>query len=288
MNLPQAEPKERELPFNRNLLLLVCALALGGAAAYLAKSYINTEIEQQKASLDAKKKMVDVVVPKRDLPRGARVTSQDLAVRPVPAEYVHANAVTNANYQVAEGQRLSYDAEQGKPLLWAHLESGKIPTFSGRVPDGMRALTFPVDQINSISGFLQPGDKVDLLLTYKPVKDEITAPLLEQVLVLATGSRTVIDKTLDGKEVQRNYNTVTVQVSPDDAQRIVLAQETGKLTAVLRHPEDLNAMNKRPMTVARLLGEVADKPVPKKSVVPAAVAPVVEKKKEIQFIIGGI
>ncbi len=283
MSLARATSSVKKLPINRNAIMLVSALMLGGCGVYLANNYIQDEIAAQKAALDGKQKLVQVVVPKRDLPRGARVEAQDLALRDVPAEFVHANAVTNASYQVAEGQRLSFDAEQGKPLLWAHLESGKVPTFSGRVPDGMRALTFPVDQINSISGFLQPGDKIDLLLTYKPKKDEVTAPLMEQVLVLATGTRTVVDKTLDGKEVHKNYNTVTVQVTPDDAQRIVLAQETGKLTAVLRHPEDQNALNKRPMTVARLLGEPPVSPI-----VQHKARPQVEKKKEVQFIVGGL
>lgn len=283
MSLARTKVVLKRLPVNRNAVMLGAALLLGGCGVYLANNYIQDEIATQKAALKGTQKTVQVVVPKRDLPRGVRVLAEDLAIRDVPAEYVHANAVTNASYQVAEGQRLSFDAEQGKPLLWAHLESGKVPTFSGRVPDGMRALTFPVDQINSISGFLQPGDKIDLLLTYKPNRDETTAPLLEHVLVLATGTRTVVDKGLDGSEVHRNYNTVTVQVSPDDAQRIVLAQETGKLTAVLRHPDDLNQLSKRPMTVARLLGEP-----PEKVAVPQKIRPKIEKKKEVQFIVGGL
>lgn len=278
----------RRLSLNRPLIVLGVAVALGGCGAYLANTYIKEEIASAKAQLGTKESLVQVVVPRKDIPRGARVRPEDMAVRELPASYVHNSAVTEDNFQVAEGQRLSYDAEQGKPLLWAHLDGGRTPTFSGRVPEGLRALTFPVDQISSISGFLQPKDKIDLMLTYRPGKEEITLPMLDGVLVLATGTRTVVDKGGDGGETERTYSTVTVQVTPEDAKRIILAQEAGKLTAVLRHPDDAAELPKTAMTVAKLAGTpptpVRKNPLPPK----VEVKKVDETKPSIQFIIGGV
>jgi len=84
----------------------------------------------------------------------------------IPQKYADTHSVHSGNYDVAVGQRLDFDIDEGRPLLWAHLEGGLTPTFSGKVDEGLRAMTVRVDEINSISGFLQPKDKVDLMLSY--------------------------------------------------------------------------------------------------------------------------
>jgi len=197
-------------------------------------------------------------------------------------EYVDTHSVTANSFEVAEGQRLDFDIDAGTALLWAHLEGGLSPTFSGRVPDGMRALTVLVDEINSVSGFLQPQDRIDMLFTYGSGQKQITRPILEDLKVIATGVQTVVDKA--GHTGQRGFNTITVQVTPVDAKKITLAQQVGSLTAVLRNPEDETAPDARPMTLASLIGAdtgaVRVKPTarPPKSI---------NKKPAIEFIIGG-
>jgi len=260
---------------NKNFLMLFIALGLGSAGVYFANDFINNEINSIKNAQKADK-MVKVVVPNRNLERGWRIRGSDLAIREMPAKFIHKGVVTTTQYQVAEGQRLTYSIDQGKPLLWAHLESGKIPTFSGKLPEGYRALTFPVDKINSISGFLQPKDKIDLILTYKPNKKELTRPLIQNLLVLATGVTTTPNKMGTGKPTT-SHSTLTVQVTPKDAERIILAQSAGKLTAVLRHPDDKELSSKKPMTVATLFGEKVKRARRIKT----------KKKKGVEFIIGG-
>lgn len=269
--------KFSRIDINRNFLMLFLALLLGTAGVYLANAFIKERIAAFEASHKDDTKMVEVVVPRRDLPRGTRIVADDLATRQIPTQWVHRGTVTESTYRIAEGQRLTYDAEEGKPLLWAHLESGSVPTFSGKLPEGMRALTIPVDEVNSLSGFLQPLDQIDLILTYKPGKEKITIPLLQNVLVLATGIKTVVDKVANNNGA-RTYRTVTLQVTPKDAKRIVLAREAGSITAVLRHPDDEVLASKASMTVATLFGN-KPKPKPRRSVI---------RKRGIEFIIGGI
>lgn len=260
---------------NKNFLMLIIAGGLGTAGVYFANDFINNEINTYKNAQKADK-LVKVVVPKRNLERGWRIRGADLAIREMPAKFVHKGIVTTTQYKVAEGQRLTYAIDQGKPLLWAHLESGKVPTFSGKLPEGYRALTFPVDKINSISGFLQPKDKIDLILTYKPKKNELTRPLIQNLLVLATGVTTKPNKMGTGKKTT-SHSTLTVQVTPKDAERIILAQSAGKLTAVLRHPDDKEFSSKKPMTVATLFGEKIKRARRIRT----------KKKKGVEFIIGG-
>jgi len=92
-----------------------------------------------------------------------------------------------------------------------------------------------------------------------------------------TGLQTRVDRNADG--VRRSFSTITVNVTPDDAQKITLAQKLGKLTAVLRNPEDVDSMPTSPMTAARLL----NKPVKKKTIIKRKPAP----KPGIEYIVGG-
>lgn len=267
----------------KNVVMLVLALAFGGVGVYVANSYINKKISSmQENTEEVKQVLTDVVVPTRLMVRGEMVTSADLAVHQIPKEFLDPNAVTPGSYKVALGQRLEFDVAPGKPLLWAHLNGGLAPTFSGKLEDGHRAITIPVNEINSISGFLQPNDNVDLLLTYsgKEVNGEkVTFPFMQNLHVLATGVNTVVDKT--GRTPNKRYSTITVEVTPQDAKKIILAQEVGKITAALRHPDDSLPMSSAALDIRDVLGEqFRPKPSPQKTAV--------KKKKGIDFIVGGI
>lgn len=261
----------------KNVIMLAASLVLGGIGVYIAQNYINDKISFYRAQMNKKEVMVEVVVPKRNLLRGDLVTAQDLSLREFPKQYIDSNTVNGANYKIALGQRMNFDIDEGKPLLWAHLEGGLTPTFSGKIDSGLRAITIPVDTINALSGFLQPKDNVDLLLTYKGNKGEMTFPFIQNLHIMATGVKTVVDKT--GRASTQQYNTITVQVTPEEAKKIVLAQDVGKITAALRHPDDEVPMSKKVTTVADLF----NKPPPRKK---KAYRP--PKKKGIEFIIGGV
>src|SRR5690554_1980060 len=178
------------------VLMLFVSLALGGFGVYLSKQFIEDRISFYKSQMEVNDELISVVVPKQTLLRGTIVTPQAFAMRDFPKQYVDSNTVSGSTFDIAVGQRLNYDIDGGKPLLWAHLEGGLVPTFSGNIEDGHRALTIPVDEINSISGFLQPKDRVDLLLTYKKAgsKENMTFPFMQNLHILATGVKTVVDK----------------------------------------------------------------------------------------------
>jgi len=267
--------RKRRIGINKNILVLLFSLVLGAFAVYMAKDFIEEKVNYYKSQLEKTEEMVQVVVPKRNMKRGEIVSSNDFSLREIPVKYAHLNAVTASTFNVAVGQRLSFDVAGGKALLWAHLEGGIMPTFSGKVPKGKRAMTVTVDKINSISGFLQPTDNIDLLLEYK---SEIF-PIVQNLHVLATGTRTRIDKT--GRETGNAYNTITVEVTPDVAKKIALARSIGSLTAMLRSPKDDRPIGKNVMTVAQLLNKPKPKPKVKRR-------RIVRKKRGIEFIIGGV
>ncbi len=264
---------------SKNIVMFLLSLIVGGAGVFYSKQYIEDEIAVYKASLEKTEKMTQVVVPRRPMVRGEIVTANDLQVHKLPEQYVDPNAVLESTYETAVGQRVEFDVEAGLPLLWAHLEGGMSPTFSGKVPTGLRAMTIRVDEINSISGFLQPKDRIDLLLTYGDKANKQIFPLIQNLNVIATGVQTFVDKTGSS---QRPFTTITIQVTPEQAQKITLSQQVGKITAMLRNPEDESPLSKQPMTMAQLLNLPKPAPKPKKKI-----RKYVKPKPGIEYIIGG-
>ena len=249
---------------NKNWLVLIAALILGGFAVYASKAYISNRIAKAEAALKRNEEVVKVVVAKQDMPRGSRVTAETVAVREIPKKFAHADAVTPDKFATSENQRLAFPLRGGEELLWAHMEGGETPTFSAKLSKGLRAITFPVDDINSISGMVQPGDKIDLMVSIKekdrsdrdhPDKDkDVVFPLLQDVLVMATGQQVGRQGEEGESQNKRAYTTITLQTSPDNAKRIILAQTAGKLTAVLRNPEDMAMAAANKVDVSMILG----------------------------------
>lgn len=258
---------------NKNIVMLILSLIVGVFGVYLAKGFIENKVNYYKSQLEKTEEMVSVVVPNRNIPRGTIVSISDFSIREIPKKYAHHNVVTESTFNTAAGQRVSFDVTKGKSLLWAHLEGGLMPTFSGKLEEGKRALAFTVDKINSISGFLQPKDKIDLLLEYN---NEVL-PIIQNLLVLATGVRTHIDKT--GRLSEDAFRTITVEVTPEIAEKITLAKSVGKITAILKSPQDEQSFKDTPMTIAQLL----NKPKPKVRIRKRQIV----KKEGIEFIIGG-
>jgi pilus assembly protein CpaB len=218
-------------------VLLVAALAMGGLSAFGVKRYI----EGQVADIEARNKtnkVVRVIVPKEDLPKGAAISEQTVATREVPAEWAHTGAITPDQFDRVDKQKLAYPAGRGEAILWSMLEGQRAPSFSARLAAGRRAITVPVDEVNSISGMLQPGDRIDLMVSAKKDNRSVMFPLMQNVVVLATGSQAVVTTGEDGKEGRRTYSTITLDASPQDAQRVLAAREIGKLAALLRSPGD--------------------------------------------------
>lgn len=222
------------LNLNRTRIAFGAALAIGLLAAFAARSYLSSQV----AAIEARGKagMVNVVVAKHDLGKGQKLFAENVAVRPIPADYAHSSAISPGDFGQLEGQTLGYSIKAGEMILWSLIEGKRAPAFSSRVDSGRRAITLPVDEISSISGMLEPGDMIDLIVTLDRKGKKITAPLLQRVKIIATGQRSM-DDPLSGEK--RQYSTVTLETTPEQAHDVIAARETGKITALLRNPLDM-------------------------------------------------
>jgi pilus assembly protein CpaB len=232
---------------NRSWIILLGALVFGGLAVFASSRYIQQTLSAERARLNPKVETIDVVVAKGELERGTNIGSANMAVRPVPKEFVPGTAVTPAQFANVEGARLAVDMRAGEILLRGTLEGADTATFATKVREGVRAMTVSVDEVNSISGMLQPGDRIDLFFTARPPQragsrsqqPEQTMVLMQNVLLLATGRQVRPTVGANGQPgATRSYSTVTIEATPHDAQRLILAQNAGSLTAVLRGPND--------------------------------------------------
>ncbi len=240
----------------RQWVLWAAAAGFGIVGVAGTQGFIAEQLEAERTRLQGEHAPVRVLVAGADLQPGTRIDAGSLAVRELPARYVSASAIGEADYDQVEGQVLRVAMRAGEPVLATAIDAPE-PGFSDRVRPGIRAMTILVDEVNSVSGMLRPGDRIDLVFSAQAPgatanAGEITTPLMQDLRVLATGkeaSDTSFRRTTNGA-----FTAITVEVSPDQAQKLVLAQRSGRLTALLRNPDDRNPLPARPLDVFSLLG----------------------------------
>jgi len=234
MSILQVAPLQALRRLGRPTIVLALAMLAGLAAAWSARQHILGHVERLEA--DARKPVVQRVVAAHDLPAGTRIGAEHLAAREFPVGLVPSDSVDALHYAGLMGMVLRSPLRAGDLVLPVHGQFTEHVAFSSHLMEGRRAITMPVDAINSVSGLLQPGDLIDLYVSFEYQRRRITAPLLQGVLVLATGTQTRTDQA--AASPAGSYSTVTLDTSPEDAVKLVAARQSGSITAILRHPED--------------------------------------------------
>lgn len=257
-------------------LMIAGALGASGAAAYLTNDYIDKTISSRRRTLESEYQPVRVVVASADLRPGNFLSAQTVAIREVPRTFLHSEAVLAESWSTVAGRALAHPLKSGEPVLLSHMAQDVGAGFSSQLAAGMRALTFPVDEQASISGMLAPGDHIDVFFTTLSGNESVTLPLLLDIPVIATGIRTATNAAyLDEKRQGAQYNTVTVSVTPDDAAKITLAQDAGKITITLRQPDDDRIVRIGRVTKQSLLQ-------------PDRMVKAVARRPRVEIILGGI
>lgn len=250
----------------RKYLPLAGIVATGLISALLIHLYLrNTRLDlERKYASDLDSSQVKVVVANRNLLPGTVVSADNMSIRVMPKAYVHNSALTPEAMDGIFGRKLTSPLDAGRPLLPSFLERPAPPPFSSRLEAGRRALTMPVDEINSISGLLRAGDHIDLLFTSRGAQNAKVEifPLMQDVIVRATGqmmmeevmARRSLSAMAEDEDRKTPFSTITIEVSQRDAARLVLAQSQGRITAILRGAEDRQRLDSTHLTLAELMG----------------------------------
>lgn len=225
------------LKFNKTWGVLAVALTIGVVAALAARHYLAEKLSEGQRSFQGS--TVRLAVARADLPKGTVLSLETVVARSVPADFAQSAAVRPEQFDLVAGRKLNTALRAGEFVMWAQVEDPNGVAFSMRVADGRRAISVPVDEINSLSGMLQPGDKIDLYVSLAREQTKMVVPVLQNIAVLAAGNRATIEQATGDR---RSYTTITLDASTEEARILVLARDAGRMTAMLRNPGDARAI----------------------------------------------
>jgi pilus assembly protein CpaB len=231
-------------PEKKRLLL---SAALGGVGLVLGWTYLYT----QEQDLLHRGQTIAVMAASHTLPAYAQLTRRDLQIIDLPLAYVPRSAVTKAEDIL--GQRTLVPFAQGELLLFNKIGEEGV-TLASAVPEGTRAISLAMDEVSGLAGLLQPGDRVDLFSIQTETQPQ-AGVLLQQVQVLAVGSRTTHEKDPEGAKAA---NTVTLAVPESEVALVLLASAKSSLHLALRAPGDerpLSQSHAQPADLVRRLGQ---------------------------------
>ncbi|HDS01098.1 MAG TPA: Flp pilus assembly protein CpaB [candidate division Zixibacteria bacterium] len=248
------------------ILVIFLALVCGAAASVMAYYYLKNNPGEKGPEL------TPVVVASHDLTFGETLEPQDMRVVMYPATSVPKNAY--AEIDSLKGQITKVFLKENEPILNSKLSSigGGLSLL---IEPNMRAASIQVDKVSGVSGFILPGDMVDVILTvddYGSRRDAMAKTILQKVEVLAAG-----EKTEQKGDKVITVQAVTLLVDAKGVQDLALASQEGKLHLALRNRADNEVVPMSPISKTEILKDNA-KPKPKPA--PKVTKPRVVVKKE--------
>lgn len=234
---------------NRQIVLAIALLA-GILAAFTTRwafSLKDDEVAKAKQLLRSRYGTIDVVVFSTDVPAGTQLTRDDLGSLTMPAAGLRGQAVEESAYREILGRKILSAHKEGEVLFWSDVEGGNpMETgISADIKKNMRAVSVNCSGAASVSGMVKPNDHVDVIGTFdlegKPGKrDFVTCTMLQNVLVLATGTETA-KRSHQTAGLTRNYSTVTLEVTPREAEMLAFAEQLkGRIVLSLRNRKDVS------------------------------------------------
>jgi len=226
--------------------MFVAAL-LGVAAAIVGYFGLTSLATQAAARSDANYR--NVIVTASDLTYGVKLDRAMLRIARYPKDAVPEGAYASLDSVVGQTTKVFMGARE--PVTATKLSS-RGGGLSMLVKQNMRAASLEVNQVSGVSGFVLPGDRVDVLVTVdgrNPNEDAVTRTVLQNVEVLAAGQKT---EQQDNKPI--TVQAVTILVMPDGAETLALAEHEGKIHLVLRNPDDQAEVTVASLSTREMLG----------------------------------
>jgi pilus assembly protein CpaB len=263
----------------RIVTALVGSLVISGACTLLLAHAMNSH--------KAVRTIPDLMyaAPSRTLQAGEIIKSDSVEMIAWPGSRPLAGIFTNADAVV--GRAALYPLEKDQPILDREVSAvGVGAGLAGKIPPGMRAIALRSDEVAGVAGFLTPGSRVDVLGTFRDANsaEQVTATVLEDAEVIAVGQRAQPDP--EGKPAP-TVTVVTLLLTPEEAERAVLASSQGSIHFVLRNGADLNRPKSAPMYMSMLSGGAApSKPIVASAPEKAAARLPAPRGAEIETVLG--
>lgn len=259
---------------SRALLMLVLGVILAGFTVLLVKNWVDNRTRAaSKASPGME--LTTVVVATTTLDFGNKLRREVMREVPWPVAGLPAGSFKTIDEVLSgTGDRLVQNRiESGEPVVQTKVTGfGGRPILSSRISEDMRALSVRMNDVYGVAGFVMPGDRVDILLTREleiaghNKRDLATDILLQNVKVLG-----IDQEAAETHEKPRVAKAVTLEVTPEQAQKLTLAMQVGTLSLALRNLANIE--EKRPTRVTWSDLDVAGGPK-QAAAAPARVEPV--------------
>jgi pilus assembly protein CpaB len=269
--------------------LVLLSIGLAIAATMVIKSYLKDREQALQTAAEQSVKggpTVEVIAAKVNIGRGGILDGGSLAKREIAADLLNDDMLTPEDFAQVDGSKAARSIKAGSPLRIDDVME-KPKGFAETLEPGTRAITIEVDEINSMAQMVKPGNMVDLMLIVPDADDPDggfrAVLVLQQVKVLATGQTlesraSKADDNQGGPGGKKNtYSNFTFEVTPQNAARIALAQQVGKIRAVLRGNDDISTASLNDIDSKSMLKMGKSARAAEKIAVP----------KKVEYIIGG-
>ena len=225
--------------------MTVVGLGVAGGAVFYAQTQLKAVPQVQTANTE----VVSVIAASQDIPFGRAIESHMLKTIEWPTGSVPPGALTNLDDLIpAEGgepRRAKRPLAQGELVLASKISNwGEKVTIVQTIGENNRAMSISVNANTGVGGFVTPGDEVDIVLTRGGGDDMRALTILQKIRVIGVDQRS--DETNEQAAVAR---TVTVEVTPEQSQKLALAQRAGTLSLSLR---SLKTAEDEPLDAVRL------------------------------------
>jgi pilus assembly protein CpaB len=251
---------------NKGQAFMGLAVLLGAAAAIAAYFSITMVARQSGGRIGQGQQ--SVVVTTADLTYGVKLEPEMLHVVQYPKDAVPAGAFSSVDSVAGQTTKVFLGAREPVTAIKLSSRGGGLSML---VRPTMRAASVEVNQVSGVSGFVLPGDRVDVLVTVDPRggagEEAVTRTILQNVEVLAAGQ-----KTQQESNKPISVQAVTLLVDPQGAEQVALAMHEGEISLALRNPDDQDVVKTAAFSTRQMIGS-APAPAASKRVVKAAPKP---------------
>ncbi len=251
------------LTFRQRALVVVgLGVTIGVVSSLLAYGYVQQLLEETRTELRSNNRLTSVAVAARALPWGTVLSGDSVRVVSFPSESVPDGTFPSGDELI--GRVLLTPLAAQEPILVSKLAPTDVTTggIAAITHPEKRAMAIRVDEVTAVGGILKPGDHVDVLTTMTRVLnggEPLTKLVLADITVLSTGMDSSTGKDdesfLSGQKASRTAPTVvTLEVTPQEAERLSLASMEGKVHLALRNPRSAATVSTPGVTVSSLFG----------------------------------
>ena len=241
---------------SKSILLLTLALGCG----LVASIGISQVMDRTKANAPTPGETEPIFVALADIDAYKPITPQVVKLEEWPKDKIPAGAIRKL--EEVENKRSRAKLFAGEPILVGKLMGlGENETPAGKIKEGYRVVSVRVDAVTGASSLINPGDRVDVLVYFRKdpangITETITKTILMDVQVFAVDTVTDIKREPGSENQAISAKTVSLLVTPDQAERITTATESGTIRLVMRSPGDSDATASTGASISDVMDQV--------------------------------